>query len=213
MANICPILIHPSFIGHTYHDFQLQFESSTTNCTIDALQNLLLIQFNRFSNSTLDNTSYALYNLAKSSNELPHVQVFPNDHINFCVQSAFNTNKNNIICHEFYMITMLTTIDTIIWPLLIIFGYIILLILAMLSSLLAEIFGKLSQTLFSGSITKKLLKKRDIFSFLPTSEKNLHNMVLTKFDEKKEFFKTIDQIAKDCRTTNTQRYIIKTQKF
>ncbi|CAF4033234.1 unnamed protein product, partial [Rotaria sp. Silwood1] len=73
--------------------------------------------------------------------------------------------------------------------------------------------GKLAQTLFSGSITKKLLKKRDIFSFLPTSEKNLHNMVLTKFDEKKEFFKTIDQIAKDCRTTNTQRYIIKTQKL
>ncbi|CAF4856067.1 unnamed protein product [Rotaria sp. Silwood2] len=110
------------------------------------------------------------------------------------------------------MITMLSSIDTIIWPLLIIFGYIIILIIGILFSLLSQIFNKLSQTIFSGSITKKLLKTRDIFSFLPTSQRNLRNMNLTKFDEKKEFFKAIDIIAKECRT-NTKTYIIKTQKF
>ncbi|CAF1073214.1 unnamed protein product [Rotaria sordida] len=212
MANVCPLLIRPSFTGHTYHDFQLQFESPTTNCTVDPIQNLLLIHFSRISNLTSNNISYALYDLAKPNNESPHVQVFPNDRVNFCVRSAFNTGQNDITCHEFYMVTMLTSLDRTLWPLLIIFGYIIILIIAMFTSLVSQIFDKLSQTIFSGSITKKLLQTRDIFSFLPTSQRNLHDIGLTKFDEKKEFSKALDLIAKDCRT-NTGAYIIQTSKF
>ncbi|CAF3446566.1 unnamed protein product [Rotaria socialis] len=199
MANVCPLLIRPSFSGNTYHDLQLNFESPTTNCTADSNQNILLIQFTRILNSTFNYTSYALYDFAKKNNELPYLQVFPDDHINLCVRSAFHADRNEVTCYEFYMITMLSSIDRTFWPLLIIFGYIIILIIPMLFSLLAQIFNKLSRTFYRGSITKKLVKTRNIFSFLPTSQRQLNDMNLKKLDEKKELLNAIDSIAKEFK--------------
>ncbi|CAF1134779.1 unnamed protein product [Rotaria magnacalcarata] len=211
MANICPLLIRPSFSGNTYHDFQLNFESPTTNCTTDSDQSILLIQFTRILSSTSNDTSYALYDLAKKNNELPYIQVFPDDHINLCIRSAFHADRNEVTCYEFYMITMLSSIDRTFWPLLIIFGYIIILIIPMFFSLLAQIFNKLSRTFHRGSITKKLVKTRNIFPFLPTSQRHLNDMQLKKLDGKKEFLNAIDFIAKECQK-KSKTFIITPEK-
>jgi hypothetical protein len=207
MLNICPLLIRSSFIGRTYHDFQLKFESPPNNCTIGSQQNPLLIQFTRILNSTLNDTLYILYDSTVPNDELPHLQVFHNDHVSLCLRSAIDTNNNDITCHEFYMVTMLSSINTTFWPLLIIFGYIFILLTAMLFSLFAQICNKLSSTIFSGSITKKLVKNRNIRSCLPLLQRNEHNHHLKKLDDKKEFFKSIDLIAKECQT-NISTFII-----
>jgi hypothetical protein len=208
MANICPLLIHASFVGRTYHDFQLKFQTPSTNCTIDPEQNPLLIQFTRILNSTLNHTSYALYNPAEPNGELPHLQVFHNDHVDLCIRSAIDTDKNDITCHEFYMITMLSSINTSIWPLLIILGYIVILLIAMLFSSLSQVLNKLSQTFFSGSITKKLIKNRTIRPLL------LHRHTQKiKLDEKSEVLKAINLIAKQCQSninTTSNTFIIQT---
>jgi hypothetical protein len=197
MANICPLLIRASFTGQTYHHFQLKFESPTRNCTIDPEQNPLLIEFTRILNSTLNHTTYALYNPAEPNGELPHLQVFHNDHVNLCIRSALDTDKNDRTCHEFYMITMLSSINTSIWPLLIIFGYIIILLIPILVSLLSRILNKFSQKYFSISIKKNSIKNRNIYSFLQLIHRNIQK---NKLDEKQEVLKAIDLIAKECQS-------------
>jgi len=197
MANICPLLIRASFTGQTYHNFQLKFESPTRNCTIDPEQNPLLIEFTRILNSTLNHTTYALYNPAEPNGELPHLQVFHNDHVNLCIRSALDTDKNDRTCHEFYMITMLSSINTSIWPLLIIFGYIIILLIPILVSLLSRILNKFSQKYFSISIKKNSIKNRNIYSFLQLIHRNIQK---NKLDEKQEVLKAIDLIAKECQS-------------
>ncbi|CAF1039426.1 unnamed protein product [Adineta steineri] len=206
MVSICPLLIRASFIGRTYHDFQLKFQSPSTNCTNEYRDNPLLIQFTRILNSTLNDTSYILYNPTESTNQFPHLQVFHNDHVNLCIRSALHTNNNDMICHEFYMITMLSSINASLWPLLIIFSYITILLFAMLFSLFAQKFNKFSKTLFSRSITKKLVRKHNIRSFIPLIQRHEHNHHFRKIDEKKEFLKLVDIIAKDYRSKNKYIY-------
>lgn len=212
MAYGCPLLIRPHFSGNIYHDFQLQFESSNASCPIDPHKNLLLIQFTRLLNSTFNDTSYSLYNLAQLDQSLPHIQVYPDDHINLCIQSVFDTNRENVTCDEFYMVTVMSSMDRTAWPLLIIIGYISTLLIAILFSLLSQLFDKLSKTLFSGSITKKLLKSRKIFSFASTPQQQLNNTNFKDITDKREFFNAIDLIAKECQET-TRTYTIMSTKF
>lgn len=208
MVNICPLLIRASFIGRTYHDFQLKFVSPSTNCTTSPEENPLLIQFTRILNSTFNDTSYALYDPLGARDELPQLQVFNNDQVKLCIRSALDTEKSDQICHEFYMITMLSSVNRSIWPLLIIFGYVTIVFLAILFSLLVQIFSKFSQkTFFSGSITKKLVQKRDTQSLVPLSSRHVNNNRLIKLNEKKEIFKTIDFIANECHL-NRNTFII-----
>jgi hypothetical protein len=208
MANICPLLIRASFIGRTYHDFQLKFQSPTTNCTPDPDQDPLLIQFTRILNSTLNHTTYALYDPTEPNEELPHLQVFHNDHVNLCIRSAIDTDKNDITCHEFYMITMLSSVNTSIWPLLIIFGYMLILLIAILLSSLSTFISKFSKTLFSGSITKKIIKNQNIRSFIPVIHRQTQK---TRLDEKEEVLRAIRSIAKECQLNpNPNAFIIQT---
>jgi hypothetical protein len=92
------------------------------------------------------------------------------------------------------MITMLSSINTTLWPVLMIFGYLIILIIPMLFSLLTQVFNKL----LTGSITKKIIKNRIIRSFLPLSQRHTENIRLRKIDEKKEVLKAIDLILIQC---------------
>lgn len=199
MANICPLLIRASFTGRTYHDFQLKFESPLTNCTVESVQNPLLIQFTRILNSTLNHTSYAIYDPTEPNGKLPHLQVFNDDHVNLCVRSAIDTNNNHITCHEFYMITMLSSINTTFWPLLIIFGYISVLLVAMLFSFCIQAFHKVYTSRFSMLITEKLLKYQHICLFLPLLQRYKQHRQIKKLDDKKNISKAIDLIAKECQ--------------
>ncbi|UJR09519.1 hypothetical protein I4U23_013757 [Adineta vaga] len=211
MANICSLLLRPLFTGRTYHDLQLDFDFPLTNCTIHSEQIPLLIQFTRMYNSTLNRSSYITYDLANVDDTSPHFQVFHNDHINLCVRSALSSDSHYESCYEFYMITMLSTTNTTLWPLLIIFGYVFVLILAMLFSLFAQIFEKFTKTFFSGSITKKLIKNRNFRSFLPIIQRHEQTDHLKKIDEKKNFLRTVDLIVKECQP-NRNSFIISTDQ-
>lgn len=205
MENICPLLIRASFIGRTYHDFQLKFQTPPINCTIDTEQDPLLIQFTRVLNSTFNQTTYALYNPAEPNEDLPQLQVFHNDHVDLCIRSAIDTDKNDIVCHQFYMITMLSSINTSIWPLLILFAYLFILLIAILTSSLSHIYNRLSKTLFSRSITKKLIKNKNLRSFIHRYTQK------TKLDEKQEVLKAIRSIANECQSNKIpSTFIIQT---
>ena len=211
MANVCPLLIQPSLNGHTYHDLHLKFNSSTGNCSRNSIQNLFLIEFTRIINSTYNYTSYNLYDLSKSNNELTYFQVYHDDHVHVCVRSIFDIDKNDMACYEFYMITVRTSIDAILSPLFILFIYILILLIAILFSLLERTYNKLPQILFSGSITKKIVQSKDIFSFMSKSRQQWRNVNVTRINEKKEILKVMDLIAKEYQS-KTDTTIIKRKK-
>lgn len=212
MQTICPLLIRASFIGRTYHDFQLEFQSPVDNCTNDASQNPLLIQFTRVLNATLNETTYALYDRTDSNVALPQLQVFHNDHVDLCIRSAVDRNQSDLVCHEFYMITMLSS-NTTYWPLLMIFGYVFVLLIAMFGSLLSNLFHKLTKTIFSGSITKKVIKQnQNARSFIPIAAiRQNHQKKLT---EKNEILNTMDTIAKEYRPRrHINPFIVRAQEL
>lgn len=196
MQTICPLLIRASFVGRTYHDFQLEFQSPVDNCTVNPDHDPLLIQFTRVLNATSNITSYTLYDPDLRNVPLPHLQVFHNDHVDLCIRSALSGDQSHLVCHEFYMITMLSS-KTTYWPLLIIFGYVFVLLLAMLVSLLAKLFHRLNKTIFSGSITKKLIDNRNIRTFIPAVNRQSQQK---KLNEKKEIINTMDKIAQEYRS-------------
>lgn len=190
MENLCPLLIRASFIGRTYHDFLLKFQTPPiNNCTIDVNQDPLFIQFTRILNSTFNHTTYALYDPQEANADLPHLQVFHNDYVNLCLRSALDSDRNALTCHEFYMITMLSSRNTSIWPLLIIFAYLLILILAIVCSFSARLWKKISRKMF--------WKKLALNSHLQLQRR--------KINEKKELFQTIEHLAKQYQSN---RFII-----
>ena len=187
MQNLCPILIRASFIGRTYHDFLLKFQSPPiNNCTINLDDDPLLVQFTRILNSTFNHTSYALYDPREANADLPHLQVFHNDYVNLCLRSAaLNTNRNELTCHEFYMITMLSSTTTSIWPLLIIFAYLLVLILAIVCSYSTRLWKNISRKIF----WKKLATSTRL------------QIQRRKINEKKELLQTIEHLAKEYQSS------------
>lgn len=185
MTNICPLLIRASFIGRTYHDFLLKFQSPPiNNCTNNFDQDPLLIQFTRILNSTFNHTTYALYDPFEVNADLPHLQVFHNDHVDLCLRSAIDTDRNDLTCHQFYMITMLSSMNTSIWPLLIVFGYVGILFLAILFELIVRLVKKISRRIF--------WKKMSRYSLGMISNRQIQRK---KINEKKEILRNIDRLA------------------
>ena len=185
MDNFCPLLIRASFIGRTYHDFLLKFQSPPiNNCTINIDQDPLLIQFTRILNSTFNHTTYALYDPTEANADLPHLQVFHNDHVDLCLRSAIDTDRNDLTCHQFYMITMLSSKNTSIWPLLIVFAYVAILVLGILFQLMGRVVKKISRRIF--------WKK---FSRYSIEEISNGQMQRKKMNEKKEILRNIDRLA------------------
>ena len=204
--NICPLLIRPSFLGRTYHDFQIKFESPSVNCTNDSLGNPLLVQFTRILNNTLNESVYVLYDRSKPASELPHVQVFNNDHVNLCIRSAVDQRGNaTSTCQEFHMITMLSSSNRTFWPLLIVFAYLSLLCIGMCLSCMHQWRSQFAQSFVQSSISRKFISKRNIRLFL---KKNSESHRLTTMNGKKDVLKAIDSIAKECQP-KSGTYIIR----
>lgn len=204
--DICPLLIRPSFLGRTYHDFQIQFESPSVNCTKNALGNPLLVQFTRILNNTLNESVYILYDRSKPTSELPHVQVFHNDHVNLCIRSAMDPRGNaTSTCHEFNMITMLSSSNRTFWPLLIVFAYLSLLCIGMCLSFMHHWRSRFGQSLVQSSISRKFIPKRSIRLFL---KRDSESHRLTTLNGRKEVLKAIDSIAKEFQP-KSGTYIIR----
>lgn len=210
MASACPLLLRPTFIGRTYHDLQLNFEPALASCANRSEQNPLLLQFTRMVNTTMDDIAYMLFDPAQSGDDSLLYHVNSTDHFQMCIQPAYSSAGQASSCHEFYTFMMIATKDDVAWPLLIIFGYVFILLVSMLSSLFAQLFARLSQTVFSGSITKKLVKNRNLRSFLPVTHRHEQTQNLKKLDEKKQFLRTVDVIARECRSHATS-FVIRTE--
>lgn len=120
-----------SFVGRTYHDFQLKFESPSSNCQIDRNQEPLFIRFVRIINETLNETSYVVYDLFDPNSKPPSLQIAHKEQVNLCIGSPLKNDRNDGSCHEFYMITMLTSNESYLRAMLVIIGYLIVLFIAL----------------------------------------------------------------------------------
>jgi hypothetical protein len=198
MINICPLLIRAAFIGQTYHDFQLKFESPSNNCSHSLTNNPLLIQFTRIINQTFNDTSYVLYDLFDRRYDLPHLQVFHCDRVDLCIRSAIDSNQHEHerVCHEFYMVTMLTSTHNHRWPLFVIVMYVLLLLIALVISCIERLWTKLSQTSSRHNLKEKL---RDQLSLLRCNDKERSTS-----NDKRQLLKSINTIAKECRNRSRE---------
>ena len=193
MSERCPLLIRAAFVGRTYHDFRLKFESPTENCTVDHQQKPFLIEFTRLVNETLNRTSYVLYKMFDENEENPGIQVAHQQRVNFCIKPTIETDRFQSQCHEFYMITMCRFSDNYFWPLLLTSLYIILFFVALAfcfpnrswmkiyhSSMFVYLHSTF-QRLVYGSIDAENLRKKE------------------NFDAKRQIIRSISTIAKQER--------------
>ena len=172
MFDVCPLLIRASFIGQTYHDFQLKFESPAKNCSIPTNSSPLLVQFTRVLNETFNETSYSLYNPFDGEDQSLHLQVFHRDRVDLCIGSVFEADESVKNCHEFHMVTMLTSRENPFWPMVLISIYILILLICILFS----------------SLRQRVRQSLQCFRRQRASSK-----------DKRLFCKSINAIAKDCR--------------
>ena len=192
MDNICPLLIHTSFIGRTYHSFQLKFESPAVNCT----RSPLLIEFAQIVNQTFNETTYVLHD---HKNDLLQLPVFQNDRVDLCIRSSLDSVDDvERTCHTFYMITMLTSEHDSHWPLLLTGVYVMLLVMFILLSFAAQCWTKLSRSFEHVSFGEKI--QETLGRLFYQRRQRADDLQRRTLSDKKDLLKVINQLARECRT-------------
>jgi hypothetical protein len=209
MQYSCPLFIRPLLIGRTYHDFCIEFLSLSINCSRIAIFNPLLIEFVRMHNRTRNETSFIVYDRTKSIDRLPRIQVFPNDYIRLCIHSFLSNNQTmtNIDCQEFHMITILSSMNHLYWPLFIVVFHFVLLMFAMVVSQSNHWRKRFSSSMFlQCSIHEMFVVNRNLRLFLRRTTRRQYQR--RHMNEKKQVLQAIDSIARDCQLYK-QTFIIR----